>query len=160
QQMKILFDVVPNHVGPQDPWVTSPPLPDWFHGTLERHANSSNPMPRSFYGWTEAQAANHDPFEILVDPHAPAVMSRNLLDGWFFDALPDLNSENPVVARYLLQNAIWWAESSGLDGYRIDTFPYVSRQFWSSWHAGLRKIYPRLTTIGEVFHPDPSVTSF
>jgi glycosidase len=36
----------------------------------------------------------------------------------------------------------------------------VSRQFWSAWHAGLRKIYPRLSTIGEVFHPDPSVTSF
>ncbi len=65
-----------------------------------------------------------------------------------------------MVAQYLLENAIWWAESSGLDGYRIDTFPYVSRAFWSRWNAGLRRIYPRLTTIGEVFHPDPSVTSF
>ncbi len=64
------------------------------------------------------------------------------------------------MAQYLLQNAIWWAEASGLDGYRIDTFPYVPRAFWSRWNAGLRRIYPRLTTIGEVFHPDPSVTSF
>jgi glycosidase len=47
-----------------------------------------------------------------------------------------------------------------LDGYRLDTFPYVSRKFWSTWHAGLHQIYPYLTTIGEVFHPDPSVTSF
>jgi glycosidase len=160
QRMKILFDIVPNHVGPKHPWVTSPPLPDWFHGTLQHHTNSSTPMPRSFYGMSEAQAANHDPFERLVDPHAPPEFSRNLTEGWFFGVLPDLNSENPVLAQYLLQNAIWWAESSGLDGYRIDTFPYVSRQFWSVWHAGLRKIYPRLTTIGEVFHPDPSVTSF
>jgi glycosidase len=160
QRMKILFDIVPNHVGPKHPWVTSPPLPDWFHGTLQRHTNSSNPISRSFYGLSEAQAANHDPFETLVDPHAPPEFSRNLTEGWFFGVLPDLNSENPAVAQYLLQNAIWWAESSGLDGYRIDTFPYVSRKFWSAWHAGLRKIYPRLTTIGEVFHPDPSVTSF
>jgi glycosidase len=65
-----------------------------------------------------------------------------------------------MVAQYLLQNAIWWAESSGLDGFRVDTFPYVSRQFWSRWHTGLRRIYPQLTTIGEVFHPDASVTSF
>jgi neopullulanase len=36
----------------------------------------------------------------------------------------------------------------------------VPRIFWARWHAGLRRIYPRLTTIGEVFHPDPSVTSF
>jgi glycosidase len=160
QRMKILFDIVPNHVGPKHPWVNSPPLPDWFHGTLQRHTNSSTPLPRSFYGLSETPAANHDPFETLVDPHAPPEFSRNLTEGWFFGALPDLNSENPAVVQYLLQNAIWWAESSGLDGYRIDTFPYVSRPFWSAWHAGLRKLYPRLTTIGEVFHPDPSVTSF
>src|SRR5260370_34562026 len=71
-----------------------------------------------------------------------------------------MNTENPVVAQYLLQNAVWWAESSGLDGFRVDTFPYVSRQFWARWHAGLRRIYPQLTMIGEVFHPDASVTSF
>jgi len=71
-----------------------------------------------------------------------------------------MNTENPVVAQYLLQNAIWWTESSGLDGFRVDTFPYVSREFWARWHAGLRRIYSRLTTIGEVFHPDASVTSF
>jgi len=47
-----------------------------------------------------------------------------------------------------------------LDGYRIDTFPYVPRLFWSQWHRALRKIYPNLSTIGEVFHPDPTVTSF
>jgi glycosidase len=160
QHMKVLFDIVPNHVGPRHPWVTNPPLPDWFHGTLQHHANASTPLKGSFYGQTDAQSAGHDPFEIIVDPHAPPRLSRSLTEGWFFGVLPDMNTENPVVAQYLLQNGIWWAESSGLDGYRIDTFPYVSRQFWSRWHAGLRRIYPRLMTIGEVFHPDPSVTSF
>ena len=48
----------------------------------------------------------------------------------------------------------------GIDGYRIDTFPYVPRLFWSQWHQALRRLYPRLSTIGEVFHPDPTVTSF
>src|ERR1700739_962518 len=56
-------------------------------------------------------------------------MRKNLTDGWFFDKLPDMNTENPIVAQYLIQNSIWWAETSGLDGYRIDTFPYVSRPF-------------------------------
>jgi glycosidase len=87
-------------------------------------------------------------------------MKRNLTEGWFFGILPDMNTENPVVEQYLLQNSVWWAESSGLDGFRVDTFPYVDRKFWASWHAGLRRLYPYLTTIGEVFHPDPSVTSF
>jgi glycosidase len=160
QRMKILFDTVLNHIGPRHPWVAHPPLPDWFHGTPEQHTNSSTPRKGSFYGETESQSSGHDPFEIVADPHAPPRWSRNLTEGWFFGILPDLNTENPVVAQYLLQNSIWWAESTGLDGYRIDTFPYVSRQFWARWHAGLRRIYPRLTTVGEVFHPDPSVTSF
>ena len=158
QQMKIVFDIVPNHVGPKHPWAAKPPLPDWFHGTVQHHLNASGPVRGSFYG--EGDDQGHDLFQALVDPHAPARLWKNLTDGWFVDLLPDMNTENPVVAQYLLQNAIWWTESSGLDAFRVDTFPYVSRQFWARWHAGLRRIYPRLTTIGEVFHPDASVTSF
>jgi neopullulanase len=168
QKMKVLFDIVPNHVGPKHPWAANPPMSDWFHGTVARHINSSMPVdPASgiapvaaFYGESREQAFGHDPFEAMTDPHAPPSLWRYLTDGWFFGVLPDLNTENPVVAMYLQQNAIWWAESSGLDGFRVDTFPYVPRIFWSRWHAVLKKIYPRMTTIGEVYHPDPSVTSF
>ncbi len=160
QGMKILFDAVLNHVGPTHPWVNNPPLPDWFHGSAAQHLNSTAPLEPSSYAQNSHLASGHDPFEILVDPHAPLRLSENLTDGWFANVLPDLNTENPSVAQYLLQNSIWWTETSGLDGFRLDTFPYIPRRFWASWHAGLRKIYPNLTTIGEVFHPDPSVTSF
>jgi neopullulanase len=160
QGMKIFFDAVPNHVGPKHPWVTNPPLPDWFHGTLQHHIDSFSPLKGSFYGKTGGQPIANDPFEVLVDPHAPMRMKRNLTDGWFFGILPDMNTENPIVEQYLLQNSIWWAETSGLDGFRVDTFPYVGRKFWANWHAGLHRLYPYLTTVGEVFHPDSSVTSF
>jgi glycosidase len=160
QRMKIFFDAVPNHVGPKHPWVSNPPLADWFHGTLQHHLDSFSPVKGTFYGKPGGQASGNDPFEALIDSHAPASMKKNLTEGWFFGALPDMNTENPVVAQYLLQNSIWWAETSGLDGFRVDTFPYVGRKFWAEWHAGLRRIYPYLTTVGEVFHPDPSVTSF
>ena len=158
QQMKILFDAVINHVGPNHPWVKNPPLPDWFHGTPAQHTNSATPLDESFYG--KINPPTNESFEALVDPHAPPRFSQNLLQGWFFNVLPDLNTENPVVAQYLLQNSIWWAETTGLDGYRIDTFPYVPRKFWAVWHLALRRLYPSMTTIGEVFHPDPTVTSF
>ena len=160
QGMKILFDAVPNHVGPGHPWVVNPPLPDWFHGTLQNHMDSFSPLKGSFYGKAGSPAIGNDPFESLIDPHATTPMRRNLTEGWFFGILPDMNTENPIVEQYLLQNSVWWAEISGLDGYRIDTFPYVGRKFWANWHVGLRRLYPYLTTIGEVFHPDPSVTSF
>ncbi|MDP9147055.1 MAG: alpha-amylase family glycosyl hydrolase [Acidobacteriota bacterium] len=160
QGMKVLFDVVLNHTGPRHPWVADPPLLGWFHGTPERHTNSGTPLNKTFYGKGSGQAVTNDPFETLVDPHAGPGLSKNLTEGWFANVLPDLNTENPLVSQYLLQNSIWWAEKSGLDGYRLDTFPYVPRRFWASWHAELRRIYPNLATIGEVFHPDPSVTSF
>jgi len=151
---------VPNHVGPKHPWVSNPPLPDWFHGTLQHHLDSFSPLKGAFYGKPGGQTPSNDPFESLIDPHAPASMKRDLTEGWFFGILPDMNTESPMVAQYLLQDSVWWAEISGLDGYRVDTFPYIGRKFSANWHAGLRRIYPNLTTIGEVFHPDPSVTSF
>jgi glycosidase len=160
QHMKVFFDAVPNHVGPLHPWVKNAPTTEWFHGTPEHHLNSASPWKESFYGLTENKVQANDPFELLADPHTAPLMRKNLTDGWFFGVLPDLDTEDPLVAEYLIQNSIWWAEISGLDGYRLDTFPYVPRAFWAQWHAELRKIYPRLSTIGEVFHPDPTVTSF
>jgi neopullulanase len=164
QGMKILFDLVPNHVGPKHPWVAEPPLPDWFHGTQQHHADSSAGFDADFYGRKNSsdpgQPIINEAFDALADPHAPPRLTRNLTDGWFFGVLPDLNTEEPVVAQYLLQEGIWWAETAGLDGYRLDTFPYVPRKFWSTFHARLHEIYPFLTTVGEVFHPDPTVTSF
>lgn len=158
EHLKVFFDIVPNHVGPLHPWVKDPPATDWFHGTVQQHLNSYSPLNGSFYGLVEKR--DYDPFEALVDPHTPTRMRKNLTDGWFFGILPDMNTENPLVVQYLTQNSIWWAEISGLDGYRIDTFPYVPRAFWEQWHRELRRIYPRLSTIGEVFHPGPTVTSF
>jgi neopullulanase len=140
--MKIVLDTVPNHVGPNHPWVTDEPTPDWFHGTLAHHS-----------------AAKGD-FRSIPDPHAAPLASRDVVQGWFANVLPDLNQENPLVAQYLIQNAMWWIETAGLDGLRLDTFPYVGRAFWHDYHAQLHSFYPRLTTVGEVFNPDPTITSY
>lgn len=140
--MKLVMDMVPNHIGVQHPWVLDPPAREWLHGTLQRH-----------------RGAQHD-FYKLVDPHAPAQAWRDITTGWFTDAMPDLNQENPLVSRYLIQNALWWVETANLDSIRLDTFPYVGRAFWHDFHAELHAAYPHLTTVGEVFNGDPEVTSF
>ena len=140
--MKIILDFVPNHIGPRHPWVASPPEPDWFHGTREQHPSFSGD------------------FQFLADPHAPPRFWRNVVEGWFARILPDMNQENPDVAQYFIENALWWAEETGIDGYRLDTFPYVGRRFWSEFHREIRGAYPKFTTVGEVFHPNPDITSF
>ncbi|HVJ09206.1 MAG TPA: alpha-amylase family glycosyl hydrolase [Acidisarcina sp.] len=140
--MKLVLDVVPNHIGVEHSWVHDSPTPDWFHGTLEHHIPA------------------HYNFEALIDPHAAPSSYVNITNGWFTDAMPDMNQENPLVSQYLIQNAVWWIESAGLDGLRIDTFPYVGRAFWQDFHRTIHSVYPGLTTVGEVFNADPTITSF
>jgi glycosidase len=141
--MKLVLDTVPNHVGAAHPWALDSPTPDWFHGTRDHHLLSSD---------------RH--FSALVDPHATPEQSRDVTEGWFANVLPDLNQENPLVRQYLIQNVIWWIESTGADGLRYDTFPYVGRAFWQSLDAELHTLYPHLTTVGEVFNGNPVITSF
>ena len=141
RHMKFVLDTVPNHIGPGHPWVEDEPEPDWFHGTKAEHHKAVGE------------------FQPLVDPHAPWRDQRDILEGWFADTLPDMNQENPDAAQYLTQNAIWWVEQTGADGLRIDTFPYVARPFWHSFHASLHALYPQLTSVGEVFNDDPVITS-
>jgi glycosidase len=141
RHMKLVLDTVPNHVGQNHPWIDDPPDPNWLHGTRANH---------------------HEPlgeFTLLVDPHAPDRDKQYILEGWFANVLADLNQENPATAQYLIQNAMWWIEQTGADGLRIDTFPYVSRSFWHSFHVQLHTTFPNLTTVGEVFNCDATITS-
>lgn len=140
--MKVLIDYVVNHTGPHHPWADDPPTATWLHGTPAQHLEPSY----NFSG--------------LVDPHASPRQYLVTLDGWFAGKLPDLNPDDPALALYLAQNAMWWTESAQLDGFRLDTFPYSSRQFWSGWHERLRDFYPQINDIGEVADHDPTITSF
>ena len=140
--MKVLIDYVVNHTGPHHPWANDPPTPTWFHGTPAHHLEPA-------YTFTG-----------LVDPHASPREYRNTLDGWFAGKLPDLNPDDPALATYLAQNAMWWTEMAQLDGFRLDTFPYSTRQFWSGWFERLGRVYPQINAVGEVSDPDSAITSF
>ena len=140
--MKVLIDYVVNHTGPHHPWANDPPTPTWFHGTPAHHLEPAY----NFNG--------------LVDPHASPREYLNTLDGWFAGRLPDLNPDDPALALYLAQNAMWWTESAQLDGFRLDTFPYSTRQFWSGWHERLHQVYPQINDIGEVADGDSTITAF
>lgn len=140
--MKVLIDYVANHTGPKHSWANDPPTPTWLHGTPQHHLDPS-----------------YD-FSGLVDPHAPRRDYRATIEGWFAGKLPDLNPDDPLLAVYLAQNAMWWTEIAQLDGFRLDTFPYSTRQFWSGWHQRLRQVYAKIDSVGEVADSDSTITSF
>ncbi|HVI08930.1 MAG TPA: alpha-amylase family glycosyl hydrolase [Candidatus Binatia bacterium] len=142
QGMKVLLDIVPNHVGPTNAWLDDPPTERWLHGTRAKHLSTPST------------------FAPEADPHSSLRETRDIVEGWFAGILLDMGTDDAITAQYLRQNALWWAETGALDGFRIDTFPYVDRAFWHSFHADLHGAYPRFRTIGEVINSDPSVTSF
>ncbi len=140
--LKVIQDQVANHTGPYHPWVADPPTPTWYYGTQQKH------LANTWQTWT------------LQDPHSTAEAQKSTLEGWFIDILPDLDQGDPEVARYTIQNTLWWVGVSGLDGVRQDTLPYVHRRFWRDWMAAIKKEYPDLRVVGELFDGDPVLVSF
>jgi neopullulanase len=140
--LKIIQDEVVNHTGPYHPWVDDPPTPSWFNGTRQHH------LKNVFQTWT------------LHDPRPVESLKKETMAGWFLDFLPDLNQHDPEVARYLIQNTLWWIGVTGLDGIRMDTWQYVPNTFWHQWTAAIKRQYPRFTVVGEVKDGDVVHTSY
>ena len=140
--IKVIQDQVANHTGPYHPWVKDSPTPTWYNGTEAQH------LVNPFQAWT------------LQDPNAAPQMQRPTLEGWFIDILPDLNQNDEEVARYIIQNTLWWIGMTGIDGIRQDTLPYVPRAFWNRWMTAIKREYPRFTVVGELYDGDPALVSF
>ncbi len=136
--MKIILDHVANHISINHPWMKDLPTSTWINGSIASHDYS------------------HHAKTALVDPHFDSSTVRNLLDGWFTNEMPDLNQEDPSLAAYLIQNTIWWIESTGLDGIREDTYPYVAPDFWPRWVGAVLNEYPHFNIFGEVWIGEPA----
>lgn len=136
--IKVIQDQVANHVGIQHPWAKNPPLENWF----------SQFSPNSFQN------------SVLLSPNASPAERDNLLKGWFNELLPDNNHYEPEVAKYQIQNALWWIGMTGINGIRQDTIQYMPREFIRDWSSAILKQYPNYYLVGEVFEEDSAQTAF
>lgn len=136
--IKVIQDQVANHVGVQHPWSKNPPLDNWFSKYAPNTFNNS----------------------VLLSPNASQAERDNLLKGWFNELLPDNNHDEPEVARYQIQNALWWIGTTGINGIRQDTIQYMPRKFIRDWSAAILKQYPNFYLVGEVFEEDSAQTAF
>ena len=143
QGMKFVLDQVANHSGDRIVWSGDWPDKNWVH------FQDRNPKPRIRFDIAG-----------LADPYSRPARRELPLQGWFTAAMPDLNQENPLVADYLIQNGLWWIGVSGVDAFRMDTFPYVDRPFWEKYLTAILKEYPHFVVTGEVTAPNPVALSF
>jgi len=95
---------------------------------------------------------------------------RNLWDDpyWgtrcaFTDYLAPLDFYNPVVRRWSVDDALWWATTFGIDGYRLDAIKHVPLEWLTELRARLRSDIPgpaggRFYLVGETFsYDDPGL---
>ena len=136
----IVMDIVLNHIGSKHWWMRDLPAKDWInHGAKFAPTNHRRTT--------------------IQDPHAAPADRAGFTDGWFVDAMPDLNQRNPHLARYLIQNTLWWIEYAGLSGIREDTFGYADAQFLSDWAKAVLREYPDFAMVGEEWSINPAVVA-
>lgn len=140
--IKIVKDMVLNHIGSNHWLLKEMPDSSWFNWHPEGYVNSN--------------------FRAMVvaDPHASEDDKRKMVKGWFDKTMPDLNQENPMVAKYLIQNTLWWIETAKLDGIRMDTYPYPDKNFIRQWVSAIMKEYPWFYIVGEVWVQQAALAAY
>lgn len=141
KDLKLIMDMIVNHCGLYHWWADDLPYKDWYNQ------------------WEEYTETNHQK-SVLQDPYVSDLDKKQFTDGWFVPTMPDLNQHNPQMARYLIQNSIWWVEYLGLSGIRMDTYSYPDEDFMSEWTTAMMKEYPTLNIVGEEWHEQPTTVSY
>ena len=151
--LKVVMDMIFNHSGFEHPWVSDMPTKDWFNlpEWLEESGGTSTPT-KSF------QQTSYK-LTPVKDPYASKVDLRETVEGWFVPTMPDLNQRNPHVMTYLIQNSKWWIETVGIDGIRMDTYPYADAKSMARWMKELDEEYPNFNTVGETWVTEPAYTA-
>src|SRR5690554_967781 len=139
--MKVVMDMIFNHCGSDHPWLYDVPSADWFNN-LDEYVQTSHMK------------------EMYFDPYASNYDWDKMVDGWFVPTMPDLNQRNRHVAKYLIQNSIWWIEYSGVDGIRQDTYPYADYDMMVDWIEAVEKEYPNYNIVGEAWLNNSIGTAF
>ncbi len=130
--MKMVMDVVYNHVGDRHFLFTDMPDSTWFHLHPE-------------FLKTNYRATT------LLDPYASDYDKHKMTDGWFDTHMPDLNQKNPRVAAYLIQQTLWWTEEYGIEALRIDTYAYPDQDFMRSWGKAVKTEFPDIFIFAETW---------
>lgn len=139
--MKLIFDGVLNHIGSKYWWMDNLPFKDWIN-----YADSM-------------RITNHRR-TVNQDLYASKADRESMVRGWFVPSMPDMNTANPFVANYLIQNNLWWIETLGLAGIRQDTYPYSPKEFLAKWSCRIMQEYPGFNIVAEEWSTNPLITSY
>lgn len=139
--MKVIMDMIHNHIGDNHWWMRDLPTADWV------------------YDFEEVGQTNYRGV-VMSDPYASEYDSVKLTNGWFVKEMPDLNQNNPLLADYLIQNTLWWIEYSGIDGIRMDTYVFPDRDYMARWAKEVTEAYLNFNIVGEAWVENVAAESY
>lgn len=145
--MKFVMDQVANHIGLEHWWMKDLPTKDWVN-----YQENFEKGGETIYS-THRRTTNQDIYASKID-------KEGMTNGWFVDTMPDLNQKNPLMAKYLIQNSIWWIETLDLGGIRQDTYPYPDKAFMSNWAGAIMDEYPNFSIVGEEWSLNPLLVGY
>ena len=144
--IKLVMDQVANHIGIEHWWMKDLPAKDWINYQDEFLNNN-------LVITNHRRTTNQDSYASIKD--------KNLMsEGWFVSTMPDLNQRNLLLAKYLIQNSIWWIETLDLGGIRQDTYPYPDKEFMSKWAGSIMAEYPNFSIVGEEWSSNPLLVGY
>lgn len=137
----LIGDIVVNHIGSKHWWMSDLPSASWINGSAA--------MP-----WTNHMHTS------IEDPHSAQVDRERFTRGWFDSMMPDLNTTDPWLASYLIQQALWWIEYADLSGLRMDTYSYSDKAFMAAFTQRVMSEYPMFNIVGEEWRYDPAMVAY
>ena len=162
--LKVVMDMIFNHCGFEHPWVKDLPskdwlnTPEWLYPENQKYTVKTQTMDGEQTTNTKYLQTSYKLTPVL-DPYASKVDLHETVDGWFVPTMPDLNQRNEHLMTYLIQNSEWWIETVGIDGIRMDTYPYADRKGMARWMEVLNDEYPNFNTVGETWVTEPAYTA-
>lgn len=141
RDIKVVMDMIFNHSGSAHRWLENMPMADW-------------------YNHPEGDVMTNFRLTTVHDPYVSDYDKDATVNGWFVPTMPDLNQRNPHLMKYLTQNSIWWVESSGISGIRMDTYPYADMDGMASWARDVMLEYPNFNIVGECWYGNEAGSAF
>lgn len=139
--LKVVMDMIFNHSGSEHPWLKDMPAADWFNHP-------------------DGKTLTNFRLTTVHDPYASDYDLDRTVNGWFVTAMPDLNQRNRHLTKYLIQNSIWWIESTKIDGIRMDTYPYADLDAMAEWNREVLREYPGFNIVGECWYANEAGSAF
>ncbi len=153
REMKLVMDVIPNHMGTYNRLFQDPPDSAWINSwPLNSDLDER--------GEVDSTALTNHRYTSIFDPYAAPIDKKQFTDGWFVHSMVDINQRDERCSNYLIQNSLWWIEEVGVDAFRVDTWVYPDQNFMDNWSKQIHKVFPNFFIFSEAWVHDGSSQRF